>query len=218
VHYFPSEYFRYNIAEKDLERPPDAEQEPGYDVNEAVKGILGTAQKPRALSRSSTQSTVDHRRISKLREEYRVCSSVIVEDDETFDDRELGTLKVRRAERANVDDVLMANGADLDVWETASDEHAIAAVSEEEDEEGEFESTRSVRNLSIEVSEQLIERSATAFSTNEMVVGRRNSCKMDTEGTVRRLAMDKSLYVKCLTCIIVCVLVWLQASSDEAHH
>ncbi|ELT97476.1 hypothetical protein CAPTEDRAFT_221453 [Capitella teleta] len=209
IFYYPPEYFRYNIAEKDLERPPDMEQEPGYDVNEVVKGILGTAasaKKPRGMSRASTLSTIDNQKIVKLRAEY-AHKSVIMEDEEMnsdaepFDDRELGTLKVKRAVRINVDEVLSMNEAEMDAMSPAWEDHSNEVIREEDEETEslaeEFESTRSVRNLSIEVTDQLIERSATGFSTNEMIVSRNRSreSKLENLGTVRRLAMDKSLWV-----------------------
>ena len=63
-----------------------------------------------------------------------------------------------------------------------------------------FESLKSVRNLPIEVTDQLIERCATQLSSNEMIVGRKrlSSGGVGTVGTVRRLAIDKSQYVSLL--------------------
>lgn len=59
----------------------------------------------------------------------------------------------------------------------------------------EFESGKSVRNLTIQVTDELIDRCATQLSSNDMVVGRARSANLSlgTVGTVRQLAMDKSL-------------------------
>ena len=58
----------------------------------------------------------------------------------------------------------------------------------------EFNSQRSVKNFPTEVSNQLIERGATALSVNDMVVSRSRSVasNVGSLGTVRRLAIDKS--------------------------
>ena len=120
-------------------------------------------------------------------------------ESEPFDDRELGTLKVKRAPHVSVDDMLNVNEDELDglgrAWEKKKTKNQVILEEDEESVVDEFESSQSVRNLSIEVSDQLIERTATALSTNEMIVGRHRSQegKMGSIGTVRRLAMDKSV-------------------------
>ena len=42
VYFYPSDRFKYNIAELDLERPEDYEQEKGFDVQEALRGFVTT--------------------------------------------------------------------------------------------------------------------------------------------------------------------------------
>lgn len=70
-----------------------------------------------------------------------------------------------------------------------------------ETEMSEFESIKSLRNLPIDVSDGLIERCATQLSQNDMVVGRQRTrhARIETMGTVRRLAIDKSQWVSLLS-------------------
>ena len=57
----------------------------------------------------------------------------------------------------------------------------------------EFESSASVRGYPIEVPDMLVERAATALSTNDMVVDRQRSAgHLASAGTARRIAMDMS--------------------------
>ena len=40
IAFYPQETFKYNIAERYMERPADFYTEPGYDVNEAARGVV----------------------------------------------------------------------------------------------------------------------------------------------------------------------------------
>ncbi|XP_077987266.1 ankyrin repeat and MYND domain-containing protein 1-like [Glandiceps talaboti] len=73
------------------------------------------------------------------------------------------------------------NGVDHDLESTASEE---------------FESNASVRNYGIAVTEQLLERSATALSTNRRIVsGRTSKCTEPDLGTARIMAVQKAEHV-----------------------
>lgn len=73
VHFYPVDKFKFNIAERYLEKPTDIEVEPGYDVNEALKGILSQASK-RKTSPDRKVTQIDTKKIQNLREEYKTKS------------------------------------------------------------------------------------------------------------------------------------------------
>jgi len=71
-----------------------------------------------------------------------------------------------------------------------------------------FDSHRTVNSVAVNVSDQQIVKCATLLSTNEMVVGRERSQQHDvwSEGTVRRLALEKSRFTFVLESLTVPVL------------
>ena len=221
VYFYPTDCFKYNIAERHLEKPKDFETEKGFDVNEIVKGLIPSTPKkrPTLSTAEKRQGNIDSKKIQRLRQEYNMisiaednkdCEGLTEEDkennamEEVFlqggeeedpGDRTLGTLQVKRASKINLEDMLVTHprmNDDLMKRMTVRKSDDFDAYSETE--MSDFESVKSVRNLPIDVSEQLIERCATHMSQNDMVVSRSRIKDANRQqlGTVRRLAMDKS--------------------------
>ena len=116
--------------------------------------------------------------------------------------KEMGKLTIKRVNKIKVEDVLAIDDTHPHIDEWYNEGRTCDSVSSEYDSDGgdslsvisDFESHRSVRNLPIDVSHQLIERCATHLSTNDMVVNRKRSslAHHSVVGTVRRLALDQS--------------------------
>ena len=215
VHFYPVCSFLYNTAERYMEKPPDFEQEPGYDVNEAVKGILSTSQKKRSQSPERKANQLDSKKIQKFREIYggkdtkenaeaEIESNCDIDIDEKRkkndeNERKLGTLTVKRAVRINIDDVMDPEKEKYPDPVFEEGNRASSWNSDEGSDDGtaldEFESHRTVENYQIQVTDHMIDRCATQLSTNDMVVGRSRSAGscIESLGTVRRLAIDKSM-------------------------
>jgi hypothetical protein len=137
-------------------------------------------------------------KIRELREEYGSAKSrtgdpdgkvseTVADDSARKESRpaavRLGKIELERAERATVT-------TDDDVDETPTEVQFSSRISE-------FESSRPINGLAVSVSTWQIEQCAAILSTNEMVVGRERLTTHDiwAEGTVRRLALEKSKLV-----------------------
>ena len=110
----------------------------------------------------------------------------------------MGTIKFNRAERppstASTDDGGDV-GHDVDILDEAKTLAPPGSVSRY----SEFESGKPVDGLLVRVDDRQIAKCATILSSNDMVVSRERSAKYDvwSEGTVRRLALEKSRFVIC---------------------
>ena len=151
----------------------------------------------------------DPRKISKLRQEYSGTNLVAISEaspskppSPVKQHKEIGKLNVKRVTKTNVEEMLAIDDAEPNIEEWYNEGREEMSFSSDYDSDGgdsmsvisDFESHRSIRNLPIAVSDQLIERCATQLSTNEMVVNRKRSslAQRSLVGTVRRLAVDKS--------------------------
>ena len=200
-----------------MERPADFHTEPGYDVNEAAKGVVMPSSRRQTPSVEKKSLRINTKKIQRFRNAFAVKKQPsFVEKENSKNrldsrsrtasdaDRKLGTLHVKRVSKADVEETLGAprhsrgstrtqklidSSFDSDV-----DSPSSHSSLQSETEASEFDSNYSVRNYPIEVSDRLIERCATQLSTNDMVVGRSRSLADNpvSVGTVRMLAQDKS--------------------------
>ena len=216
VAFYPPETFKYNIAERYLDRPSDFVTEPGYDVNEAAKGIAGLPT-PRPIAPVEKKSLrINSKKIQRFRNSYSMKKHASDTDKENVKnrmpleihnqtedmkstgsgvidtDRKLGTLQVKRASKtdARVGRTRRVSVSSTDTEDSMSSKSSVQSHTDT----SEFDSNYSVRNYPIEVSDRLIERCATQLSTNDMVVGRTRSIgdNPGSIGTARMLAQDKS--------------------------
>ena len=128
VAFYPPDTFRYNIAERYLERPADFITEPGYDVNEAAKGVVGLSpwrQTPTPTVEKKSLR-INSKKIQRFRNTYSVKkhTSLIEKENSknrmsldarsqtevstvsaavTESDRKLGTLQVKRVSKADAE-------------------------------------------------------------------------------------------------------------------
>ena len=72
-----------------------------------------------------------------------------------------------------------------------------------------FDSHQTVNSVAVNVSDQQIVKCATMLSTNEMIVSRERSMQHDvwSEGTVRRLALEKSRFVFGIPLLYCCLFL-----------
>lgn len=203
---YPTENFIYNIAERYMEPPQeymteDLQQElktENKSTNKRQKKVSELNEinqrkseshqnnrkesKPKQINRKSLESKQMNRKqsnsslsvLSELQSEKQVSSSVAADSSnlEKITDVSFEYFKDTDADSAYGDD---AEGGE---WGLA-----------EEDDPEEFESTKSLRNFHIDVTDQLIERCATQLSRNEMVVSEKGS-QTGEIGKARQLAVQ----------------------------
>jgi hypothetical protein len=162
------------------------------DDSATIKSVKPVKTSKKSISQHP--SKVELSKIRELREEYggsattmgrdgNVSAAVVDasarKDSRTTTVKHLGTTDLQKAETAD-------DGAS----DAPSEVQFSSRLSE-------FESSRPVNGLAVSVSSWQIEQCANLLSTNEMIVGRERSAKHNVwaEGTVRRLAVEKSKLV-----------------------
>ncbi|CAH1780583.1 unnamed protein product [Owenia fusiformis] len=197
VYFYPIEVFKYNIAERYMEKPPELAETQSEATGEDSlerKGILQTAKediKDPQIFDTNQNNNLESSKISQIKPNTDNKSKtlppsnkiVTINPDATkeYSFENLGKLKRRERNGISYDDGILASDD-----ETKQDDLTT--------ELGDFESNTSVQNYDIDVKDDLVERCATQLSTNEMVTssGRVSSHSLDTLGTARRKAVEKS--------------------------
>ena len=217
VAFYPPETFKYNIAERYLDCPSDFVTEPGYDVNEAAKGIAGLPIHRPIAPVEKKSLRINSKKIQRFRNSYSMKKHASDTDKENVKnrmpleihsqaedmksagsgvidtDRKLGTLQVKRTSKTDAK-VPRTRRVSVSSTDTEGDSMSSKSSVQSQTDTSDFDSNYSVRNYPIEVSDKLIERCATQLSTNDMVVGRTRSIgdNPGSIGTARMLAQDKS--------------------------
>jgi len=187
VDLYPTESFQDNAAIGCYSRPLELDVD-GDGPEQSQRSGKGS-KKPKL----PPPSKVDLMKIKELRREYGSATSqrggnvseLTVDAIATTSPARLGTVQVQRVDRNSVD-------LDDDLDEAGPGNDVTSHMSE-------FDSCRPMNSIGVMVNNRQIERCAAMLSSNEMIVGRERSAKHDkwSEGTVRRLAVDKSKLVFC---------------------
>ncbi|KAK3094715.1 hypothetical protein FSP39_005371 [Pinctada imbricata] len=183
IFFYPIDGFRYNIAERYLERPASVAEKDRKAAPSRSKGVQSRNKSKTPSKTPKPKPLTDDEKKPKP----DVSSTSI---DSGFPQNESsvsvvtpgGKPSVRIMEpKQSVEGSTSKDNQDSAVWEN-----------KDRTEEMEFESTATLRDFQIEVSDQLIERCATQLSTNEKIVGGRRSHNSANLGTVRHLAVMKN--------------------------
>lgn len=214
VYFYPSDTFKPNIAEKIFsELPEDFPREQGYDPYEAVKNMLHAQQmeKRKELSimiektHNESLTPLQRKRIDRYRKEYEEVKFPEIESPTPSLVQQMGVdnglLHVNRAEKLNVEEILAITEDDLAAIEYGKNKYESTEGEVERTSQAqsppiieEFESGNSIKNLPIEITDEMIDKYATELHSNSMVVDRNRSAASGKEslGTVRRLAIERA--------------------------
>ncbi|XP_064638742.1 ankyrin repeat and MYND domain-containing protein 1-like isoform X2 [Lineus longissimus] len=212
VFFYPIDQFLYNIAERYMEKPPEVEVE--FDPN--VQGILvtdkergdekksGKRGKQKPIQNSDSKTTLDSGvsspRVSARRGQkaHKHAKNEMIMDMKTVTEQlmELApSLTSEPLEEKPEVKPRLRTSTDPGCDSLYDSDEGNSYRNELNTPYSGFESNASVRNFSINVTSQLMERCATQLSQNQMVVDRRRrSSDTDLTGTVRTLAIRKSDY------------------------
>lgn len=182
IFFYPKESFKYNIAERYLEKPKE-KKKPKQDKSKGSKTDLTQLQ-------HSSQVTSPPKGILSKKQGSNNQSKTSLNDGDSGDaeKQKKNIQNVRQQVRIEDDD----DGRD----DNNKDENLIQNVGDGDQEE--FDSNLSMKYFQIEVSDQLIERCATQLSMNEKVVGGMRGHNSADLGTARHLAVIKNEYVSLL--------------------
>ena len=193
IFFYPVESFRYNIAERYLDKPPDFDKKKKKSENpsshqiQQPKGIL---TKKQTGSKKSASNIVDKtaEKGQKLEISDNHGSNVSLDSiqQENQSLKLSPRLQGKRKVDANKQVTLMVDD------ESQETEEELEKIAKLEQEKEEFDSAFSLKYYPIEVSDQLIERCATQLSMNEKVVGGHRADSSAGLGTVRHLAVIKN--------------------------
>lgn len=187
---YPPESFQDNAAMGCYSQPVE------LDIDGDVDTKNSKSTKVSKKSKSQPPSKTDLKKISELRQEYgsaksdrgELTSEPVADAVDTAAVR-LGTVHVQRVDRSSV-------ALDEDLDEASPGTDITSHMSE-------FDSSRPINGIGVKINNRQIDKCAALLSSNEMVVGRERSAKHNTwsEGTVRRLALEKSKLVLCLVAL-----------------
>ena len=190
IFFYPVDSFRYNIAERYLDKPPDVQQKKKryceytssqQQTQNQPKGILTNKQTGSKKNIANMDNkNAENGQTSDRSEKYdsNVSLASIYQENKnqnlkTSPRMQLGKIEGQKQVTLRVE---------------GSDQEELMAEQEKE----EFDSAFSLKYYPIEVSDHLIERCATQLSMNEKVVaGQRSDSSMGL-GTVRHLAVIKN--------------------------
>lgn len=193
---YPLDSFLDNAAIGCYRQSSESDAAAAAEDGPATKSVKPVKNSKKSISQH--QSKVELLKIRELREEYGGnatttgrdgnVSSTVADAGARKDSRAttvklLGSIDVQRRER-------VAEPVDDGASDTPTEVQFSSRLSE-------FDSSRPVNGLAVSVSSWQIEQCANLLSTNEMIVGRERSAKHSVweEGTVRRLAVEKSKLV-----------------------
>ena len=214
VFYYPIESFKFNIAERYLEPPPQVEGEKGHPTEGAGLDIKRPSlKKGEEVAADQEVMAITNRKETNFDLEPKRNNHSIMSFDSGLCVTENDPRGTSNAESSAMKRKKFKFGAILPYDTTANQvqENDSLLGSDDGEDEGvvyreveldvasqssDFESNTSVQNYEITVTDDLIERCATQLSMNDMVVdrGRRESGEYGTDitGTARNLAIKKS--------------------------
>ncbi|XP_021351487.1 ankyrin repeat and MYND domain-containing protein 1-like isoform X4 [Mizuhopecten yessoensis] len=185
IFFYPVEGFHYNIAERYLERPPPVQENKDKKVPVKPKSILNKKQS-NAVTKPSQPGIIAKPKPAAANQSHTSVDSGFPQTDSNQSMGSPSKPQVRIMDPSE-----QAKPVSRPSQEKADSEEPGSAREERPD-EVEFESTVTLHDYEIQVSEQLLERCATQLSTNEKVVGGRRSHSSMELGTVRHLAVCKN--------------------------
>ena len=199
IFFYPVDSFRYNIAERYLDKPPDLKQKK-KQYSEYPSSQQQTQQPKSILTNKQTGSRKNAANIDNKMAETGQTSDRSdkygsnVSLSSTYQENKNQNLKISpRVQLGKIESPKQVTLKEeiIDKEELANElEKEKQAQLEQEKED--FDSAFSLKYYPIEVSDQLIERCATQLSMNEKVVaGQRSDSSMEL-GTVRHLAVIKN--------------------------
>ncbi|XP_069103770.1 ankyrin repeat and MYND domain-containing protein 1-like [Argopecten irradians] len=185
IFFYPVEGFHYNIAERYLERPPPVQESKDKKVPTKPKSILNKKQSNAAMKPSQPGIIAKPKPATANQSNTSVDSGF----PQTDSNQSIGSPS--KPQVRIVDPTEVVKPLPRPSQEKVDNEEQDSAREERLD-DAEFESTATLRDYEIQVSEQLVERCATQLSTNEKIVGGRRSHNSMELGTVRHLAVCKN--------------------------
>ncbi|XP_078613135.1 ankyrin repeat and MYND domain-containing protein 1-like [Branchiostoma floridae x Branchiostoma japonicum] len=212
IFYYPVDSFKFNIAEKGM-KPPESEKEDA--TTEADTLSTGKRRDPRrrkkqqktGIDETEAQLALEFEKaLAKMEEREPLPgapSKDLVTGDSAHVDSGIDLMSAEVTDEARSQQLKINLTPEFATYEGMSEEdnqsydwrHAKENPSEldfhlENDVTSDFESNESLVNYKIEVTEQLIERTATALSMNDRVVSRLS--KQRDNGTARQMAFAMS--------------------------
>ncbi|XP_052104362.1 ankyrin repeat and MYND domain-containing protein 1-like isoform X1 [Mytilus californianus] len=200
IFFYPLEGFRYNIAERYLDRPAVYEEKDRKAVK-SQKGILATKKTPGSTKSTPAPPKQKGRESPAISTDKKVVPSgtSLISADSGFAQNDSnqnlsGKQQVRIVEPEvnGSKENIKENDSDSVLGDASKEVKFSLSGEDHKTEESEFESVATLRDFEIEVSEQLLERCATQLSTNEKIVGGRRSRDSAMLGTVRHMAVIKN--------------------------
>ncbi|XP_078310811.1 ankyrin repeat and MYND domain-containing protein 1-like isoform X2 [Crassostrea virginica] len=189
IFFYPVEGFRYNIAERYLDAPPSSDKKSSTNRSKATPSRSKSNVSPtKQKTKSSLNEPLSSRSSSEDKRPGPGVSNTSADSGLPQNDSSqslVGKPQVRIMEPGNQE-----AGDQNDDTDSAIDE---AQQRSKDDPDGaDFDSTATLHDYHIEVSDRLIERCATQLSTNEKIVGGRRSHNSADLGRVRHLAIMKN--------------------------
>ncbi|XP_062566386.1 ankyrin repeat and MYND domain-containing protein 1-like, partial [Saccostrea cucullata] len=168
IFFYPIEGFRYNIAERYLEVP----------------ATLSEKEKKSSISRSKATPSRNKSNASPTKQKTKSSLAEPLSGGSNVEDR--GPSPIAKPQVR-----ILEPGSQSDQGGEMTDSGESQQKTKEDPDSVDFDSTATLRDYHIEVSDRMIERCATQLSTNEMIVGGRRSHNSADLGRVRNLAVIK---------------------------
>ncbi|XP_052215690.1 ankyrin repeat and MYND domain-containing protein 1-like isoform X2 [Dreissena polymorpha] len=188
IFFYPSESFRYNIAERYLvepkENPMKSKEEnlkPGQAQNQQQHQTSHTTSTPKSIL--SKKPNTNKKRDSSLKND----SIMSNESEKQMKNMQNAKQQVRIDENTNNN-----QGTPVTNVDGKGDQGTPVTNVDGKGDHVDFDSNLSLKYFPIEVSDQLIERCATQLSMNEKVVAGKRGHNSADLGTVRHLAVIKN--------------------------
>ena len=201
IFFYPVDSFRYNIAERYLDKPPDLQEKKkqyseypsSQQQTQPPKGILTNKQtgSKKITANLDNKNTESGGQSSDRSDKYGSNVSLASANQENKNQN-----VVRISPRMQLGKIESQKQVtlkeDIIDKEELSNEIEKQKQAELDQEKEDFDSAFSLKYYPIEVSDQLIERCATQLSMNEKVVAGQRSDSSIELGTVRHLAVIKN--------------------------
>ncbi|XP_048745481.2 ankyrin repeat and MYND domain-containing protein 1-like isoform X4 [Ostrea edulis] len=189
IFFYPIEGFRYNIAERYLGAPPSlSEKEKKLSMSRSKATPSRSKSNASPTKHKSKTPINDHSKSDEKRAAAGISQTSV---DNGFPKSESSQSLVTKPQVR-----IMEPGSRETISQNSEDaESALGDTqqkSKEDPESVDFESTATLHDYHIEVSERMIERCATQLSTNEKIVGGKRSHNSADLGRVRHLAVIKN--------------------------